>query len=114
MGKVSACFMYASVPTSRLTCRTFGRLHIHPTSGQPKEYPELHLVYHDEKSAGKLEYNQNKLTGTGWHSDVTYELQPPGLTTLFLYETPETGGDTAYVSQVGMSCIVSDPLHTAH
>jgi len=28
-----------------------------------------------------------------------YELQPPGLTTLFLYENPESGGDTGYVSQ---------------
>lgn len=32
-------------------------------------------------------------------ADVRYELQPPGLTTLFLYENPESGGDTGYVSQ---------------
>lgn len=80
--------------------RTFGRLHVHPTSGQPKDYPEFHLVYHDGNSSSKLEYNANRLTATGWHSDVTYELQPPGLTTLFLYESPDSGGDTAYVSQV--------------
>ena len=89
---------------------TFGRLHIHPTSGQPKEYPHFHLVYHDDQSSGKLEYNRNTLSGTGWHSDVTYELQPPGLTTLFLYENPESGGDTGYVSQTGTSTLVSISL----
>lgn len=31
---------------------------------------------------------------------VTYEKQPPGLTTLFLFDSPPAGGDTAYVSQV--------------
>lgn len=45
-------------------------------------------------------YRPNSVTSTGWHSDVTYELQPPGLTALFLYNNPESGGDTGYVSQV--------------
>ncbi|CAD6578603.1 MAG: hypothetical protein TREMPRED_002229 [Tremellales sp. Tagirdzhanova-0007] len=80
---------------------TFGRNHIHPTSGQPKDHPELHLVYNDGKRTDQLsERYRDRLTTSGWHSDVTYESQPPGLTTLFLYATPETGGDTAYVSQV--------------
>ncbi|ODN94328.1 hypothetical protein L198_05185 [Cryptococcus wingfieldii CBS 7118] len=79
---------------------TFGRLHIHPTSGQPAEFPEFHLVYR-EASAKKtfISYYADRLSTTGWHSDVTYELQPPGLTTLFLYDSPDTGGDTVYVSQ---------------
>ncbi len=33
---------------------------------------------------------------TVWHSDVSYEAQPPGVTTLFLFDTPPTGGDTAF------------------
>jgi sulfonate dioxygenase len=33
-------------------------------------------------------------------SQVTYEKQPPGLTTLWLFDSPSSGGDTAYVSQV--------------
>jgi sulfonate dioxygenase len=91
-----------------LTCRTFGRLHTHPTSGQPKEYQQFHLVYRDGAGADGpgaaslvRNYYADKLTSTQWHSDVTYEEQPPGLTTLLLYATPESGGDTAYVSQVG-------------
>ena len=65
MGKVHYQIMI------ELKLSTFGRLHTHPTSGQPKEYPQFHLVYHDDKSSGKLEYNRGTLSGTGWHSDVT-------------------------------------------
>lgn len=91
---------------SKTEVSTFGRLHVHPTSGQPKDYPEFHLVYRDGlRKDSFLSYYNDRLSSTGWHSDVTYEQQPPGLTTLFLYATPESGGDTAYVSQVGKSSL---------
>lgn len=79
--------------------RYFGRLHIHPTSGHPEGYPHLHLVYRDQKSSFNYEQS-DRTVATTWHSDVSYELQPPGLTTLFLLASPETGGDTIYTSQV--------------
>ncbi|KAI0793277.1 TauD-domain-containing protein [Abortiporus biennis] len=79
--------------------RHFGRLHIHPTSGHPEGYPELHLVYRDANSTFNFERDEY-LTSTVWHSDVSYELQPPGLTTLFLLAQPPTGGDTLFTSQV--------------
>jgi sulfonate dioxygenase len=81
------------------TVSFFGRLHIHPTSGHPKGYPYFHLVYRDAKGTLNYELDKN-LTTSAWHSDVTYEEQPPGLTTLWLYDSPESGGDTAYVNQV--------------
>jgi alpha-ketoglutarate-dependent taurine dioxygenase len=31
---------------------------------------------------------------------VTYEQQPPGTTFLYILDTPEVGGDTAFVNQV--------------
>lgn len=34
-------------------------------------------------------------------SQVTYEEQPPGLTLLFLFDSPASGGDTAYADQRG-------------
>ncbi|GAA5950776.1 hypothetical protein JCM3765_000604 [Sporobolomyces pararoseus] len=79
---------------------TFGRIHIHPVSGQPKDFPELHLVFRDAKnnSDDRVDYS-NRLNSTTIHSDVTYELQPPGLTTLFLYDTPDSGGDTLFIDQ---------------
>ncbi|CCM00337.1 uncharacterized protein FIBRA_02367 [Fibroporia radiculosa] len=79
--------------------RHFGRLHIHPTSGHPENYPEVHLVYRDGNATYNFE-REDRITSTTWHSDVSYELQPPGLTTFFLLSAPETGGDTAFTSQV--------------
>jgi sulfonate dioxygenase len=43
---------------------------------------------------------EDSITSTVWHSDVSYELQPPGLTTFFLLAQPTTGGDTLFTSQV--------------
>ncbi|KAF8845377.1 TauD-domain-containing protein [Paxillus ammoniavirescens] len=77
----------------------FGRLHVHPTSGHPKDYPQIHLVYKDAKSTFNFEI-EDSITSTVWHSDVSYELQPPGLTTFFLLSQPTTGGDTLFTSQV--------------
>ncbi|THU88751.1 TauD-domain-containing protein [Dendrothele bispora CBS 962.96] len=79
--------------------RHFGRLHIHPTSGHPQNYPELHLVYRDANSTFNFE-RSDSITSTSWHSDVSYERQPPGLTTFFLLSSPSTGGDTLFTSQV--------------
>jgi len=81
--------------------RYFGRLHIHPTSGHPEGLPEIHLVYKDAKSSFNFE-REDSVTTTGWHSDVSYELQPPGLTTFFLLSQPTTGGDTLFTSQVSV------------
>ncbi|KXN83634.1 Alpha-ketoglutarate-dependent sulfonate dioxygenase [Leucoagaricus sp. SymC.cos] len=77
----------------------FGRLHIHPTSGHPAGYPEIHLVYRDANTTFNFEIDES-ITTISWHSDVSYELQPPGLTTFFLLSSPETGGDTLFTSQV--------------
>lgn len=42
---------------------------------------------------------QTQLSSTTWHSDVTYEKQPPGLTALVLFDSPPSGGDTGYADQ---------------
>jgi sulfonate dioxygenase len=61
----------------------FGRLHIHPASGHPQGAPEIHLVYRDDKTTYNYELDERTTTAM-WHTDVSYELQPPGLTTFFL------------------------------
>lgn len=78
----------------------FGRLHIHPTSGAPKGYPEVHLVHRgaDDNSAMKL--LQSRTNTVTWHSDVTYENQPPGTSFLYVLDTPAAGGDTLFANQV--------------
>ncbi|KAJ7035544.1 TauD-domain-containing protein [Mycena alexandri] len=92
--------------------RHFGRLHIHPTSGHPEGFPYIHMVYKD----GNSKFVNDGLTTTVWHSDMSFELQPPGLTTFFLLSQPKTGGDTLYSSQVmnlrTLSPIMQDFLRT--
>jgi len=34
-----------------------------------------------------------------WHSDVTYEKQPPGTTFLYVLDGPSAGGDTLFANQ---------------
>lgn len=53
---------------------------------------------------------QDSITTTVWHSDVSYELQPPGLTTFFLLSQPTTGGDTLFTSQVSTLKKLSPPF----
>jgi len=89
--------------------RHFGRLHIHPTSGHPAGYPEVHLVYRDANATFNYELDDSIIT-TVWHSDVSYELQPPGLTTFFLLSQPETGGDTMFTSQISILRRLSPPF----
>ncbi|KAL8728910.1 MAG: hypothetical protein Q9166_005077 [cf. Caloplaca sp. 2 TL-2023] len=77
----------------------FGRLHIHPTSGAPKGHPEVHVVHRgaDDRSSELL--LQERTSTVAWHSDVTYEEQPPGTTFLYILDVPSTGGDTLFVNQ---------------
>ncbi|CAK7903210.1 alpha-ketoglutarate-dependent sulfonate dioxygenase [[Candida] anglica] len=80
--------------------RHFGRLHIHPTSGHPKDHPELHITY---RRADKNEFKKqfaSRLNAIEWHSDVSYELQPPGTTFFTVLEGPESGGDTIFADTV--------------
>jgi len=73
----------------------FGPLHVQPTSGHPKGLPELRVVY---RAPGYKHTFQmpNQLRTNPWHGDVTYELQPTGLTSFFLVDQPSTGGDTVF------------------
>lgn len=59
-----------------------------------------------------------------WHSDVSYEKQPPGLTTLKIDTLPPVGGDTLWASQYRAYEKLAPPIqqlienleavHTAH
>ncbi|KAI8803289.1 hypothetical protein BJ742DRAFT_908963 [Cladochytrium replicatum] len=74
--------------------RYYGPLHIHPNTGAPENFPEVHVVYGDENSKDfiALGYPRQRL----WHTDVSYERQPPGVTTLKQITVPHVGGDTLW------------------
>ncbi|KAJ3487019.1 hypothetical protein NLI96_g3817 [Meripilus lineatus] len=81
--------------------RHFGPIQRHPTSGNVKGYPEFHVVYRDAENDRFREYiGGNRVSRTSWHSDVSYEKQPPSTTFFFILDLPEVGGDTLFASQV--------------
>ncbi len=52
----------------------------------------------------------SRLTTVRFHSDVSYEHQPPAYTILTMLHSPPTGGDTAWASQVVAYERLSEPL----
>ncbi|KAJ5042336.1 uncharacterized protein L3040_004887 [Drepanopeziza brunnea f. sp. 'multigermtubi'] len=78
----------------------FGKLHIHPTSGAPAGYPEVHLVHRGAGDKTHEQFFQTRTGSVAWHSDVPYEKQPLGTTFLYILDVPESGGDTLFSNQV--------------
>lgn len=77
----------------------FGPLDIHANSGAPINNPEFHLVFkRDDFNDPKNIFN-NKLNQIYWHSDVSYETQPPGITLLAMLQTG-LGGDTQFLDTI--------------
>ncbi|KAG9091281.1 hypothetical protein FRC06_000640 [Ceratobasidium sp. 370] len=77
--------------------RYYGPLHKHPSTGVPKEpdLEEVHVVYADyTRRPDSSAFSKFEL----WHSDVTYEIQPPATTLFKLLVSPEEGGDTLWSS----------------
>ncbi|KAH6631523.1 hypothetical protein F5144DRAFT_221076 [Chaetomium tenue] len=74
----------------------FGRHHIHPTSGAPEGYPEIHLVHRGAGDTSAEAFFAKRTSSVAWHSDVSYEQQPPGTTFLYVLDRPATGGDTLF------------------
>lgn len=78
----------------------FGRHHIHQASGAPKGFPEVHLVHRGAEDTSFRDFLQERTNSVQWHSDVTFENQPPGTTFLYALDVPKSGGDTLFLNQV--------------
>lgn len=78
----------------------FGKLHVHQTSGHPETAPELHITYRrpDRKEFDRV--FQDSTSSIFWHTDVSYELQPPSYTFFSVLEGPDGGGDTLFADSV--------------
>lgn len=77
--------------------RYFGPLHVHPTSGAPINHPEFHMTFRRGSKEEQIQFFENRLTNISWHSDVTYENQPPALTLFAMLQAGESGGDTQFL-----------------
>ncbi|AET41296.1 sulfonate dioxygenase Ecym_7479 [Eremothecium cymbalariae DBVPG len=74
----------------------FGKLHIHQTSGAPEKYPHLHITF---RRPDRQEFDRvfrDSHSSIRFHTDVSYELQPPSYTFFSVLEGPEGGGDTLF------------------
>ncbi|KXH47815.1 TfdA family Taurine catabolism dioxygenase TauD [Colletotrichum salicis] len=81
-----------------------------PVGAHVKEHLELHNIYLGPDNEYRNRSKSNKLSTIGYHSDVSYEHQSPGVTILTLLSVPETGGDTAWVSQTAAYARLSRPI----
>lgn len=90
--------------------RYFGPLHKHATTPIPRNgLEEVHVVYNDaSRRPDPSAFSKLEL----WHSDVSYELQPPSITSLKLITGPEVGGDTLWSSGYALYSSLSPGLQT--
>jgi sulfonate dioxygenase len=88
----------------------YGTLHKHTTTCVPKrgDLDDVHVVYTDEKSKDQRAIFPTFL----WHSDVTYEAQPPSYTSLKVISGPPRGGggDTLWSSNYAAYDATSTPM----
>ncbi|KAF9642537.1 alpha-ketoglutarate-dependent sulfonate dioxygenase [Thelephora ganbajun] len=77
--------------------RYWGPLHKHASTPIPREpgLEEVHVVYND---ASRRPDPAGLTKQDLWHSDVSYEVQPPSTTSLKLITAPPIGGDTHWAS----------------
>ncbi|KAL8720534.1 MAG: hypothetical protein Q9225_002626 [Loekoesia sp. 1 TL-2023] len=89
----------------------FGKLHKHATTAVPRRagLEDVHVVYTDGSSKDQRAVFSPTFL---WHSDVTYELQPPSYTSLKLLTGPPRGGggDTLWASQYAAYDLLSAPM----
>ncbi|KAB8360890.1 hypothetical protein FH972_024622 [Carpinus fangiana] len=78
----------------------FGRLHVHPTSPAPAGFPEVHIVHRGAGDTNDSNFFADRLNSVAWHTDVSYERQPPGITFLYMLDGPSAGGDTIFGNMV--------------
>ncbi|KAI9306430.1 hypothetical protein BJ944DRAFT_263565 [Cunninghamella echinulata] len=88
----------------------YGPLHIHNSSGQVPNHPELLSVFFDEKNQRIIKRLESKTAAEGIHSDITFEHQPAGLSILKIDVLPPVGGDTIWSSAYTAYDRLSKPL----
>ncbi|KAJ9131792.1 TauD-domain-containing protein [Pleurostoma richardsiae] len=88
----------------------FGRLHVHQFGPHVRGNSELTVLLRDSDDSHFDNNAAGKLTTTGWHSDMTYEINPPGTTFLACMTTPQSGGDTLYLNAMSAYDRLSEPM----
>ena len=82
--------------------RRFGELHIHPAAPYAHGDPALMVIHTDETS--------RRNNGSGWHSDVSADEEPPLGSILHLHRLPSHGGDTLFANMYAAYDALSEPM----
>jgi len=95
-----------SVDEHKAFARRFGDLHIHPVLQQMADqgHPEIVVLESDAK---------RPVVADRWHSDVTFEREPPLGSILRAVEVPAAGGDTMWASMSAAYDALSAPMQRA-
>src|SRR4051812_31208529 len=81
--------------------RKFGDLHVHPAAPSEGD-PALMKIYADKDSA--------RAKGEGWHSDVSWNVEPPMGSILYIKQCPPRGGDTLFANMYAAYEALSDRM----
>lgn len=81
--------------------RQFGTLHVHPYAPSLEDHPEV-LILKSSKA--------NRSAANAWHSDVTFQEEPPLGSVLLAREVPEHGGDTMWANMYEAYEALSAPM----
>ncbi|TID15801.1 hypothetical protein CANINC_004330 [Pichia inconspicua] len=90
---------YKSFDEIKDLVRYYGPLDVHGTFGAPLGHPEFHLVFKKPSIHDSEEIFANSLNLIGFHTDVSYEPQTPGITFFGMLETG-VGGDTQFLDSI--------------
>ncbi|MYD42347.1 MAG: taurine dioxygenase [Gammaproteobacteria bacterium] len=82
--------------------KRFGELHIHPAAPYAHENPQLMVIHTDKDS--------KRQNGSGWHSDVSADEEPPLGSILHLHHVPTYGGDTLFANMYAAFEALSEPI----
>jgi taurine dioxygenase len=93
-----------TVDEHKTFARRFGELHVHPVLPAPPGHPEIVVLESDEK---------RPYVADRWHSDVTFEREPPLGSVLRAVEVPAAGGDTMWASMTAAYDALSEPMKRA-
>ncbi len=92
-----------SVEQHKAFGRLFGDLVVHPAARAEIEgHPEIRVVHADE--------NSRTVTGEVWHSDLSCAAEPPMGSILYMQQTPDAGGDTAFANMYLAYETLSEPI----
>ncbi|OCF34067.1 sulfonate dioxygenase [Kwoniella heveanensis BCC8398] len=77
----------------------YGVPEVHPTAARVPGLPGVTIITDEIAKVNGLEVDYKSPFGTQkWHTDLTHEPQPPGVTHLHLDHVPGVGGDTLWAS----------------